>query len=234
MTADELVEVDVEVVVARPVHGSGVQLPGPRFAPPAESHAAAGSSWQVNAPPGDVNAPEAEVGTQHWITSPTAVVEVDDEVDVVVIELLVSLEVLVVVDVVLVVSAVHEVSVHVPGPMSVPPMVVQSAGDSSAQTKAPVALPGRQHRVVAGTHVPLPQASQQLENAPAQAVPPCGGVQCAASFAIRHLVRPLASVRQQVTAPGEPQVELRAHFVTAFRQGGERVEALITALAQRV
>jgi hypothetical protein len=52
-------------------------------------------------------------------------------------------------------------------------------------------------------------ASQQLVQLPTV---PCFAVQWAASFLILHFV-PLVVVRQQVTAPGLPQVEWEAHFL---------------------
>jgi hypothetical protein len=57
-------------------------------------------------------------------------------------------------------------------------------------------------------------ASQQLENALTQALPPLGGVQWAASRFVRQRVRPLDVVRQQVTKPGLPQVDLAAQRTT--------------------
>src|SRR6185436_17677675 len=44
-------DVDVELVVAR--HGSGMHAPGPTSMPPSVAHAAADSSTQVKAPPGE-------------------------------------------------------------------------------------------------------------------------------------------------------------------------------------
>jgi hypothetical protein len=62
------------------------------------------------------------------------------------------------------------------------------------------------------------QASQQLGTVPTQA-PPCFGlVHRAALDLIAHDVLPLLVVRQQVTKPGLPQVDLAAHFATARAQ----------------
>jgi len=69
----------------------------------------------------------------------------------------------------------------------------------------------------AGQLGPLPgagHASQQLVQLPTV---PCFAVQWAASFLLLHFV-PLVVVRQQVTAPGLPQVEWDAHFLTAPAQ----------------
>ena len=67
--------------------------------------------------------------------------------------------------------------------------------------------------LVVGQLGPLPgagHASQQLVQLPTV---PCFAVQWAASFLILHFV-PLVVVRQHVTAPGLPQVECDAHFLT--------------------
>ena len=58
-------------------------------------------------------------------------------------------------------------------------------------------------------------ASQQLEKIPTHALPPAGGVHLAAPGLVLHLVTPLALVRQQVTKPAFPHVDLAAHFFTA-------------------
>jgi hypothetical protein len=62
------------------------------------------------------------------------------------------------------------------------------------------------------------QASQQLVNAPTHAVPPAGALQLSAVCLVAHFVTPAAFVRQQVTNPAFPHVDLAAHFFTAPRQ----------------
>jgi hypothetical protein len=77
--------------------------------------------------------------------------------------------------------------------------------------------------VVPGTVVvvvPPPHASQQLEVDPTVAEPPFGARHEAALFLMLHFVRPLASVRQQVTAFGRPHVERAAHETTSPRHCG--------------
>ena len=60
-----------------------------------------------------------------------------------------------------------------------------------------------------------PHASQQLGADPTNAVPPRGGLQAPALRLIVQVVLPVASVRQQVTAPGMPQVDCDAQDTTA-------------------
>jgi hypothetical protein len=55
------------------------------------------------------------------------------------------------------------------------------------------------------------QASQQLDMSPTHALPPRGARHFAALGLTLHFVLPFAAVRQQVTAPGRPQVDLAAH-----------------------
>src|SRR5262245_21131272 len=74
--------------------------------------------------------------------------------------------------------------------------------------------------VVVAAHPVEVQASQQLVKAPTHAVPPLGAVQCAASRFTLHFVRPTPSVRQQLTNPGFPHVDLAAHLLTVRRQLG--------------
>ena len=57
-------------------------------------------------------------------------------------------------------------------------------------------------------------ASQQLGWLPTQAAPPLGALQTAALFFTPHVRVPFAVVRQQVTKPGPPQVDVTAHFLT--------------------
>jgi len=137
------VDVDVEVlvlVVDTVLHGSGVHVPGPTFAPPALPHAAAVSMVQVKAPPGE------DEGTQHC-TGPGIDVDVEDDVDVeVLLELVTLLEVDVLVDVLVVDAPLHGSGEHVPGPTFDPPALPHAAAVSTVQVKAPPADEGgRQH-----------------------------------------------------------------------------------------
>ena len=59
-----------------------------------------------------------------------------------------------------------------------------------------------------------PHASQQLGVEPTNADPPLGGLQAAAVRLIEQVVLPVASVRQQVTAPPVPQVDCPAQDTT--------------------
>jgi hypothetical protein len=81
-------------------------------------------------------------------------------------------------------------------------------------TGAPVVVVGAAVVVVvppqASSH-----ASQQLADEPTHAVPPFGAVHFSALFLIEHFTLPRRSMRQQVTAPGFPQVDLAAHRTTA-------------------
>jgi hypothetical protein len=82
----------------------------------------------------------------------------------------------------------------------------------------------------AGQLGPLPgggHASQQLAQLPAV---PFFAPHDATSFLILHFV-PFAVVRQQVTAPGLPQVECAAHFFTAPLQLFGSMLALTRSLA---
>jgi len=67
--------------------------------------------------------------------------------------------------------------------------------------------------VVVAEHCPSPHASQQLDTCPTQAVPPFGALQSLASCLMLHFVFPFLSVRQQVTKPSLPHVDLSAHFL---------------------
>jgi hypothetical protein len=68
--------------------------------------------------------------------------------------------------------------------------------------------------VAAPEQVPAPQLSQQLATVPTHAVPPLGATHFDALGATEHLVWPVEFVRQQVTKPGLPQVDLRAQLTT--------------------
>jgi hypothetical protein len=59
------------------------------------------------------------------------------------------------------------------------------------------------------------QASQQLAKLPTHADPPFGALHLSALDLVEHFVTPFALVRQHVTNPGLPQVDLAAHLTTA-------------------
>jgi hypothetical protein len=68
--------------------------------------------------------------------------------------------------------------------------------------------------VTAPEQVPALQLSQQLGTVPTHAVPPLGATHFDSLDATEHLVWPVELVRQQVTKPGLPQVDLRAQLTT--------------------
>ncbi len=74
--------------------------------------------------------------------------------------------------------------------------------------------------VVDGTVQPplASQASQQLATSPTHALPPRGARHVAALGLTLHLALPFAVVRQQVTAPGRPQVDFAAQRSTLEAQ----------------
>src|SRR2546430_480728 len=84
--------------------------------------------------------------------------------------------------------------------------------------------------VVPPPHPPPVHASQQLGCVPTQALPPFGAVHASAPFMTLHVVVPLASIRQQVTVPGFPHVELDAQFMTVLAQSSGSVPAFTAAL----
>jgi hypothetical protein len=69
--------------------------------------------------------------------------------------------------------------------------------------------------VVPPAHEPSAHASQQLGTDPTHAVPPRGALQSCPAGLIEQVVLPVASVWQQVTKPGLPQVDCAAHCITA-------------------
>jgi len=90
-------------------------------------------------------------------------------------------------------------------------------------SNAPPADDGTQHRVLGCVVVvvlvppvqpPAPHASQQLATVPMHALPPGGAWHLSASCLTLQRLRPLASVRQQVTNPFRPQVERAAQRIT--------------------
>ena len=101
-----------------------------------------------------------------------------------------------------------------------------------------VAVGGSGVGVSVGTHPDAVHASQQLGNPVEQLPPPLGALHLDGLDLTRHLVFPLAVVRQQVTNPaGRPQVDLVAHFFTADEHARGSVPSATacasTPLAQR-
>jgi hypothetical protein len=88
--------------------------------------------------------------------------------------------------------------------------------------------------VVGRVHSPcVPQAAQQLGTVPTHAAPPDGARQRDALFLMLHFVFPLRVVRQQVTAPGRPQVDRDAQRATSARQSaGRRPSATAVAVTE--
>jgi hypothetical protein len=78
-------------------------------------------------------------------------------------------------------------------------------------------------------HVAPPQASQQLGRSEMQAVPRLGALQAALRLTL-HVCTP-AIVRQQVTKPGLPHVEVAAQVLTFPLHARGRVPALAASLA---
>src|SRR5207249_4508388 len=72
---------------------------------------------------------------------------------------------------------------------------------------------------------PDTHASQQLDCVPTQALPPEGAVHALALPLTLHVVAPVASVWQQVTAPARPHVELPAQLMTTSAHCLESVPA---------
>ena len=72
---------------------------------------------------------------------------------------------------------------------------------------------------------PDTHASQQLDWVPTQALPPEGALHALALLTTLHVVAPVASVWQHVTAPDRPHVELPAQLLTTSAQALESVPA---------
>jgi hypothetical protein len=87
--------------------------------------------------------------------------------------------------------------------------------------------------VVAPAQVPALQLSQQLGTAPTHLEPPLGAVHFAWLDLREHFVLPVAVVRQHVTKPGAPQVDLRAHRTIAARHCFGRLPLIAAAFAIR-
>src|SRR5947207_5468147 len=125
---------------------------------------------------------------------PTVVVVVEVVVDVVVVDVVV----VVVVDVVVVAIVVVVVAVVV--------VVVATVVVVDATVVVVVPPPPAQP--------PDTHASQQLDCVPTQALPPEGALHAPGLLTTLHVVAPVASVWQQVTAPARPHVELPAQLMT--------------------
>jgi hypothetical protein len=87
--------------------------------------------------------------------------------------------------------------------------------------------------VVVAAQPPGTQASQQLVAVPTQAVPSFGGRHEAALRLMLHLVLPCLSVRQHVTAPSLPHVDLAAHSITVPLHSSRRSPSATAASATR-
>jgi len=150
-------------------------------------------------------------------------------VDVVVVVVVVG-RVVVVVDVVVVVVGrvvvVVEVVVVVVGRVVVVVEVVDVV--VVVVVGAVVVVVGAVVVVVPPAQLPAVHASQQLGCVPTQADPPSGADEahaCAESWTL-HVVAPLACVRQHVTKPGFPHVELDAQLLIALAHSMEKWSAL--------
>src|SRR5438093_1415468 len=130
---------------------------------------------------------------------PTVVVVVEVVVDVVVVDVVVVVVVDVVVVAIVVVVVATVVVVVAIVVVVVPP---------------PPAQPPDTH------------ASQQLDCVPTQALPPEGALHAPGLLTTLHVVAPVASVWQQVTALDRPHVELPAQLMTTSAHCLESVPAL--------
>ncbi len=111
-----------------------------------------------------------------------------------------------------------------------------------SRTPFPHAAPARVVVVVAVVVVvvaqpPETQASQQLDMLLMQALPPGGGVQVLALLFTLHVLAPVASISQQVTAPRVPHVEFPAQPMTTSAHSLLNAPAatawFVTSAAQR-
>src|SRR5947199_381371 len=144
---------------------------------------------------------------------PTVVVVVEVVVDVVVVDVVV----VVVVDVVggaIVVVVVATVVVVVATVVVVVATVVVVVATVVVVVPPPPAQPPDTH------------ASQQLDCVPTQALPPEGALHAPGLLTTLHVVAPVASVWQQVTALDRPHVELPAQLMTTSAHCLESVPAL--------
>jgi hypothetical protein len=85
--------------------------------------------------------------------------------------------------------------------------------------------------VVVVAHPLAAQASQHEEKELTQDVPAFGALHAEERLLTAHFVTPAAVVRQQVTAPALPQVDLAAHRMTAPRLSRGRLFAATAASA---
>src|SRR5436853_607856 len=141
---------------------------------------------------------------------PTVVVVLEVVVGVVVVEVVVVVVVTTVVVVATVVVVVATVVVVV---ATVVVVVVVDGGTVVVVVPPPPAQPPDTH------------ASQQLDCVPTQALPPEGAVHALARLLTLHVVAPVASVWQQVTARVCPHVELPAQDMTTSAHSLETVPA---------
>src|SRR5437870_4319178 len=132
---------------------------------------------------------------------PTVVVVVEVVVDVVVVDVVVVVVVDVVV-VAIVVVVVATVVVVVAIVVLVVATVVGVVATVVVVVPPPPAQPPDTH------------ASQQLDCVPTQALPPEGALHAPGLLTTLHVVAPVASVWQQVTALDRPHVELPAQLMT--------------------
>src|SRR5206468_1358980 len=142
----------------------------------------------------------------------TVVVVVEVVVDVVVVDVVV----VVVVDVVVVATVVVVVAtvvVVVATVVVVVATVVVVVATVVVVVPPPPAQPPDTH------------ASQQLDCVPTQALPPEGALHAPGLLTTLHVVAPVASVWQHVTAPDRPHVELPAQLLTTSAQALESVPA---------
>ena len=82
----------------------------------------------------------------------------------------------------------------------------------------PAAAASRYCRVNGAKQMGDEHASQQLAWSPTRARPPRGALHFAAPCLMEHFVTPFALLRQQVTNPGFPHVDLAAHCTMAPRE----------------
>src|SRR5947207_1673934 len=144
---------------------------------------------------------------------PTVVVVVEVVVDVVVVDVVVVVVVDVVV-VAIVVVVVATVVVVVAIVVVVVATVVVVVATVVVVVPPPPAQPPDTH------------ASQQLDCVPTQALPPEGALHAPGLLTTLHVVAPVASVWQQVTALDRPHVELPAQLMTTSAHCLESVPAL--------
>ena len=151
---------------------------------------------------------------------PTVVVVVEVVVDVVVVDVVVVVvvDVVVVAIVVVVVATVVVVVATVVVVVATVVVVVATVVVVVASVVVVVPPPPAQPP---GTH-----ASQQLDCVPTQALPPEGALHALGLLTTLHVVAPVASVWQHVTAPDRPHVELPAQLLTTSAQSLESVPAL--------